>query len=552
MLGRLGLRAFAAVIAVSIGEPSDAQSTHTFDYFDGTALSLGHGVNLNMLADSKANCIRFSPVRQIAGAQNTNLEMRYVSDMESLDQARGIDVSAKATGWGASVSGSYSRSLASSFTRDSATLVVTAQSDYGPWVLNSEASLDPAANALISSPSEFVERCGQYYVSKEWRGASVSAIIRIDNISSSLKNTISATFGASGKYGVVSGQVRAKFQDEIRRATKTRRVSVEVKSLGGLGIESLSDVVSISLSDENPLDQISAKLGEYLKRFNADTAVPYRYQLRSMTDFGLPSAYVISWRSENIQILKNYIKDYQKVAYGLSQLESLRDGTHPLSNHLGGYKDSLDEDITGAKMVMSRLKELYDNCQSFDTCREERYEINYKIQTIEQKPKVRFRIPNLSDVQVKLVLNSLREDRRFVASQFSPDMGEHWGATISVDGYELVSSQLYFLDDETGMVLGITHPRPPTPDGIWYATSLDAITAVVHPGGANQDIETAIVSWIKSGSPKLHGTYSGELGVRNVNAAGQVFDERIGQLTWTATPSAPMTYAIELDLDGGD
>lgn len=539
---------FLSVVLASLLTYAPAYSDElTYNFFDGTTLTLGGGADLNALADGKASCIIYSEKRLSRGAYKTTLQINYVADYSSLELARGIDVSAKATGWGASVNGAYSRKFNSSFSQNSATLVITATADYGPWGLEPGATLEPSALKSIQTPEEFTKKCGSYYVSTEWRGSSVSAVIHLDGISSSLRDAITTSIGASAKYGAVTGSLRVKFEEEIKRAVASRRVSVDVLALGGLGVEALEPVIALSLSGGDPLDQISIKLGEYVKSFTADSAVPYKYQLRPMSDFGLDTSAISPWQESNNNVLERIVENYRAADDDFQQLSQLKSGAHPLRPYVDSdFLSDASGEMSSISLDLDEYRHLYEICKTRKNDRCDSvplYRKNYLVSMLNDPPKIHFDMLYLKPQEIKAVLNTDRSIRGSVAKSYSYKVPDMWGITLGVSGFKLVSKQMYFIHDDDGEWHPIAASQPALFAGIWYENSEPADFSSPKVLHGTYNGETAMLNYMSAQSGKC----SGRFGVRYTNAAGQVFDIDLGHASWEVVNGKLIRKSIQID-----
>ena len=305
-----------------------------YSYHPMSILGLGFGFDPADLSAAKIRCVTFTEDAGTKGALGTTFSEVLVRDSTQLKSALSLDLSIDASCLLFKGSGSFSYDYSSLFETDSLTAVLSASSQFGSRTMK-EPALDAAAEALIASGKmdEFADRYGKAVVVQEDRGASVSIIITIANISSETMQKINTSMSASGGFGPFSASAKTAFQSETQQASKEGRINIQVLSTGGEGFGALSDVVASVLIQDNSFEKVQAALGIYLKSFTMENSAPIGFHTQSMSAFGWKpkpedADPVIEQKQRKLLYL---VDQYRNSLSTYNQINAILDGTDPRS-----------------------------------------------------------------------------------------------------------------------------------------------------------------------------------------------------------------------------
>ena len=185
-----------------------------YKFYPDTTLILGRGylpTNLSLAKTQDFLEKEEYPVDQ--AALNTTMTLSLATDSASLRQALGIDEHADASYLVFHGGEDFNYHDDHLFSSNSATLVVSAETEFGRVGLK-KVHLTAEAKTLIDrrDMKTFKEQYGDHYVTMVRKGASVHALITVSGISSGDMAIIKAGTGGGGGFGPVSGNVSLTFQ----------------------------------------------------------------------------------------------------------------------------------------------------------------------------------------------------------------------------------------------------------------------------------------------------------------------------------------------------
>ncbi len=316
----------------SIEEPK------SYGYSKGTGLRLGKSFNPIDVTDIKRPAIQFEePVKNNSG--KSKIELYYADNYKSLQKVIRNDIRLSASYL--SNSGEYSSSseLDYSFSENSLTIVLRAETDYGEWFIGNDAQLTPEAKSLLTNPDEFSKRYGTRYISSENRINGLYITFTIYNVSRKTKKTFKSSISASVGFGKLNASAKSTFEKIITESSKSNRMSLSISSIGGTGVDSLSTVLENIIHEQtNPLPHIIKSVENVLKTFTINNAWPNEFFVAKMSNFGLSIDHSLEWTEErNLKLIK--CKDnYFKLKYKYNAVKEMMNGSHVI-NKLYDYGD---------------------------------------------------------------------------------------------------------------------------------------------------------------------------------------------------------------------
>jgi hypothetical protein len=202
------------------------------------------------------------------------------------------------------------------------------------------------------------------FVSLERRGASVSAIINIANVSHARKSQIGAGSHGGANVSIISASSSVAFQNELNEAVRSGRASVQVTATGGQGLGSLGQIVLSSTVKTDPLTQIAAALGEYMKQFDKNNAVPIGFQATPLDQLGGPEMADL-WSDTRQGELKKLVERYRAMAAAVDAIDGIVSGGDPRSVLVDSAKKA---ELVGAKAGIEHYRDIlakrHTSCKS--------------------------------------------------------------------------------------------------------------------------------------------------------------------------------------------
>ncbi|MCG7510834.1 hypothetical protein MHN29_07170 [Tenacibaculum sp. Cn5-46] len=337
----------------SIEEP------RSYGYTKGTGLRLGKGFNPINVLDIKRQAIEFiEPEVQSSG--RSSIDLFYADDYYSYQKVIRNDLRLSASYL--SNSGGYSRSTEFDYSYDENSIIVVlrAETDYGEWILGSDAKLTLEAQQLLNNPVEFANRFGTRYISSENRINGLYVTFVIHNVSKKVKKTFKSSISASGGFGKLSVKAKSKFSKMISRSWKSNRMSMTINSIGGTGIGSLAVILENIIQEKNnPLKFIISSAKSVLETFTIDNAWPNEFYVASMKNFGLSIDPAIEWTVERNKKLIECKNNYYKLKSKYNIVKKMREGNH-LINYLYDYGNINDLIYHEPEIIEERIIQLAD------------------------------------------------------------------------------------------------------------------------------------------------------------------------------------------------
>jgi hypothetical protein len=287
-----------------------------------------------------------------------------VSDAQSIQELLRIDFKASASYLGASGGYSQSSKYDSTFSTQSITVVLRAETDFGEWSIG-DAKLTVEANDLLGDPKEFARRFGSRYVHLESRMVGLYVLMTVHGTSWEAKREFESSLTAGAKFGELNANLESKYGRQVTESSKSQRFSLDVAAIGGGGVARLKELVSAAAQNtQDPIPSIMRALGTTLESFTVENAVPYRFWVADMANFGLKDSGVIPWTRERFEKLA-YVKDtHESLSFKRDVIKAIREGRHAINRlyvegdarALTGDPAEVDRTITQLETAHAQLK----------------------------------------------------------------------------------------------------------------------------------------------------------------------------------------------------
>lgn len=297
-----------------------------FGYHPMSIMSLGLGYSPEDLTQAKLRAIEYTEKAAEGGALSTEFATVLVTNSTQLKDALHLDLKVDASYLVFKGNSSFTYDQSALFNADSATIVISATSEYSRLTMVS-VHLSKEAKALLDAGkmADFERTYGSRYVVMERRGASVAVIVTITGLSIAEKSKLAAGLEGSGRWGPLGAGGQLHFQSELERASKGGRLNVQVVATGGEGFGGLADLVKALSANPEALKNIFDALGVYLKQFNAKNSVPIGFHTASMKDFGWKPAKETAdrWSDLTIRRLLEIVDRYRATVKRLDEIQAL-------------------------------------------------------------------------------------------------------------------------------------------------------------------------------------------------------------------------------------
>lgn len=256
-----------------------------YGWYPGSHWRLGMGVDPDMPARGTGQVydVNKSEVRREERSQ-LEFKTELIQDQRHLDETLGIDAGLSARHRFAvgvvNMSSNLKTRSSLSFDETTVTWVVTARQTLGVEYISNLVPTEEARQLLSSGAdglAAFKKSFGSYYVDAATREASVSAVVKFENVERRERENITARLAAEFKSATTRGRVdvtveRSRALDDLRD-----RMSVCVVALGGEGLREISPVLpAVGASD---VKAIVETLRSYLAGVTWDKAPPLKFHV---------------------------------------------------------------------------------------------------------------------------------------------------------------------------------------------------------------------------------------------------------------------------------
>lgn len=300
-----------------------------YSFYPSSPLHLGAGFNPNDVSQSKVDCISFTPKSLDNDATlTTSLSQSIVLSTDQLKQTLSIDSKIDASYLSFNGGATFNYVSDSLFSDNSLTVVITASSEYGRLGVDSP-KLRPEYAHLLADAKQFESVCGSRFVDIERRGASVSVILTIYGLSKEDHDNITSALSGGGGWGPFSADVAASLSQDIKRASQSNELQIQVVATGGTGLSGLADLVRADAPSDDAIDKIKDALATFLQGFSAPNAAPIGFHVTDMSFAGWNPSAVDLWTDYKETILRKIVADYRATASVLQDANGILAGTDP-------------------------------------------------------------------------------------------------------------------------------------------------------------------------------------------------------------------------------
>lgn len=360
MSNRAAIVGFFLLLAAGAG----TAAADTYRYHPRLTLALGRGFSPNDLFAPKEGCIEFVPHRLDPGPPLTTFSQTYVTSDRSLYESIGYELRAEAAYLDARARTGIETTTARSSDAHSVRVVVNATTDFGRWGMKAGASLTEDAKRRVADPEAFAKFCGIEFVSVERRGASVAAVLTLNTRTDALKRALELSLGGAASYGPISAAVQQQFNSELKKSAREGRLSVDIVSIGGVGLGGLNSVVIAEAATDAGLDAVKKSLADYLKSFSESNAAAVEYVTASMEQFGWDKSGYVE-EPLDYQRLIAISEEYRRASARLDLIEELEKRGSRLRPLIGDGTAKLISSYMKPTLrrYLERLRDAHEACK---------------------------------------------------------------------------------------------------------------------------------------------------------------------------------------------
>lgn len=268
---------------------------------------------------------------------------QLVSSARTYDEAMGVNTEVNAHYVFASAKGKINIDRASSNAESSLRLVVTAQMNYGDdEIVN--PTLHTQAKALIEQGRhvEFQATYGSHFVWRQQRIHKIMIIISADSWTLKADEVHRVAINGKLDFGVGGGDLKVRVSNDLHEAARRKAVNVEVKMIGGTGLQDIAGLIPPILS--NPGEDFFASLDEKLRKVliatNRETSGIGQVIVRSYREFGWQPTQTL-WNQRLESSLQQLAEEYRRGTEHSRHLRNIERNATDLTQ-LGAYIKTFD------------------------------------------------------------------------------------------------------------------------------------------------------------------------------------------------------------------
>jgi hypothetical protein len=437
----------SALLQPRFGDP------RTYKYHPSLTLALGKGFNPADVLDSKPHFLKFTPVQIDAGTGVKNVEAYYVSSFEEFSTALSWDSKASASALGSKASFSTKFGLNAGYSDTSVIIVLHASADFGRFGIGQDYQLrDDAAQVLKDTPSDFLFRYGNRYVESERRGAAISIVLTLDNVSSSFKSSLKSSASAGGKFGPIKGSASTELAIEVSAAFKHGRASGSVFAAGAQTAMLEQVLKGLGAGSSDPFAALTGALASTLAALDTNSGIPIQYYVADMKTMGVDDQLIDLWDDYRENLLRGFAEEYGEAVLEATLLREFAEpdsvygrlvryafgggGVAFIDKMIAGLS-SLETYIAAVAKAHSDLKKSVART-TVDVPVRPNIIPSSLMKKLMVSPTISYFAPDFDDVEIARIL-AAPPGQRLAAAQFIKSDIKGIGITAGLDGIGLVS-----------------------------------------------------------------------------------------------------------------
>jgi len=336
-----------------------------YDFHPMSSLRLGGSFDPNHLDEGKISPLASFEVDTAdgQGAIQTNFDVQLVYNAQQLRKAMRFDAKMNARYFRVKANASFSSSSDYRFNSTDINMVITARSEFSRLAIK-EPQLTDAAKKLVGSPKRFAEVFGSRVVTMERRGNTLYVLLKISDVSTSMRKRIAAEFGASAKFGPVKISMSSSLNQLFQNATQNKQVQLTLvssgdeKGIAGTG-GTLKALQNIQIMSGGQLfKDLVDKLAEYMQSMEPRYAKPIGYFTTSVNNLGLPRVRVqdVLYSQRLEKAMTDVAERYRDAESELDMIRDLLEGQHAAYIYLSAADRSVLR--AAIQVLRSKMEEL--------------------------------------------------------------------------------------------------------------------------------------------------------------------------------------------------
>jgi hypothetical protein len=341
--------------------PLQASDPTYYSFYPGSPMSLGVGISPQDLRQAKQKCITSEEYPLDSGALSTNFHLYAVSSNYELKEAFKLDLRLDASYLTAKAGGSYHIDSGSHVNQSDLLIVVTAESEFPRRGLRPPVKLTQEAQDLLTAGNvtEFDGICGSQLVIQERRGARVSAVLTISDISRESRAKITSSAHAGGSFGPVSASASLDIDKELKAASAQHRVTVDIRATGGEGFGKLGQILQ-TLSGKG-VGAIEGALGTFMTTFTAENPAPIGYFIGPMP--GRNAAFTDLWTDLKLAKLYSLVDDYRSAQRDVNEVTGVLHHDDPRAEVFDSMQlKQLEQSKARLQTFMETVADAHEKC----------------------------------------------------------------------------------------------------------------------------------------------------------------------------------------------
>jgi hypothetical protein len=297
------VRGLISALAFFISYPVASQQW--YDYHQNSQLTEGGSLNLADPTEPVSDAVQWADdypldvqAGQTAVVRSNGLEMSQVHSVQELQKDMKFDASINARYLFASAAGSVDLTSSYNMRNDSFVWVLSAYVDYGRFRIKLKTPhLDPDAQHLLDQNDfpDFKRQYGTGYIRTVRKGAFLSAVFSVVNLSEQQQQTLNAQFSANAAGSQAGGGGQVSNNQFFKSVMNYGAVNFKFFGTGGPGINQLSGIVK-NIGD---FDTIAKTIGDYIASIDSVAkAVPIAYEAVPYKVLGIKGVDVIPTKAD--------------------------------------------------------------------------------------------------------------------------------------------------------------------------------------------------------------------------------------------------------------
>lgn len=343
--------------------PNDEK--YYYDFHPLSTLTLGGTFDPNHLDEAKISPLRIRDTVHYEGPGSiqTNFELHLVNSLQQLRSVVQFDAKTDVRYFKVKASARFGFLNSYTFNQNDINLVISARSEYSRRGFR-KFDFTPEALELMDDPQRFRKVYGTRVVTMERLGSAVFVVLKISDVSSSMRNKITAGFNMEAKFGPAKVNVSTAFRKEVQKASNEKRIDLTVVSTADMsGVPGLTDFIDKLHATGYDFDLLMKAISDYMKTIEPKYAKPIGYFTTSINNLGLPKPRIEDVIfSQKLETAMAKVADLYRTALSERDLiVDLLNGVHPAHVYLSPeLRNALSKQLAILRLRMDELTDIQE------------------------------------------------------------------------------------------------------------------------------------------------------------------------------------------------